>query len=121
MTSLTWRVKASSESFTRDHARDMQRLQPVAAVQSERARQQIARSCWRIFCSNGAMRFFLSGALLVLLASAGFASPPLPLTLKDISLMLRSGYSSEAVEREIAVRHFIGTLDANGEKNLLQA
>jgi nucleoredoxin len=35
--------------------------------------------------------------------------------------MLRSGYSSTAVEQELAQRHFLGALDANGEKNLLQA
>ena len=35
--------------------------------------------------------------------------------------MLRSGYGSGDVEREVAARHFIGTLDAAAEKNLLQA
>lgn len=44
-----------------------------------------------------------------------------PLSVKDLSLMLRSGYSSEAVEREVAARHFVGTLDATAEKNLVQA
>ena len=43
------------------------------------------------------------------------------MTLKDVSLMLRSGYSPDAVEREVAARHFIGTLDASAEKNLMEA
>lgn len=65
------------------------------------------------------MRF----SLLVLLAlvSFGLAGNLSPLSLKDVSLMLRSGYSSDAVEREVAARHFIGTLDPAGEKNLAQA
>lgn len=65
------------------------------------------------------MRF----SLLVLLAlvSFGLAGNLPPLSLKDVSLMLRSGYSSEVVEREVAARHFIGTLDAAGEKNLVQS
>ena len=67
------------------------------------------------------MRIFLAGTILFALAALGFAGPLPPMTPKDISLMLRSGYSSEAVEREVAARHFTGTLDATGEKNLAQA
>ncbi|MEY2506647.1 MAG: nucleoredoxin [Verrucomicrobiota bacterium] len=67
------------------------------------------------------MRLSLVTALVAAVVSFGFAGNLPPLTHKDISLMLRSGYSSDAVEREIAARHFIGTLDANAEKNLIQA
>jgi len=67
------------------------------------------------------MRFSLAGLTLVVLASFGLAGNLPPLSLKDVSLMLRSGYSSDAVEHELAARHFIGTLDATGEKNLAQA
>jgi nucleoredoxin len=35
----------------------------------------------------------------------------LPLTVKEISLMLRTGYSSDSVTRELAARHFADTLD----------
>lgn len=42
----------------------------------------------------------------------------LPLTLKDVCLMLRSGYSSEAVQRELSVRHLAETCDAAGETAL---
>ncbi len=35
--------------------------------------------------------------------------------------MLRSGYSSAAVEKELAERHFLGGLDAPGEKSLVEA
>ena len=67
------------------------------------------------------MRIFFAGTLFFALAALGFAGNPPPMTVKDISLMLRSGYSSDAVEREVAARHFTGTLDAAGEKNLAQA
>src|ERR1700730_12995443 len=67
------------------------------------------------------MRLFFAGTLLFALAALGLAGNLPPMTVKDISLMLRSGYSSEAVEREVAARHFTGTLDATAEKNLAQA
>src|SRR2546421_13049752 len=67
------------------------------------------------------MRFFLMGTVAVALVSSGLAGNLSPLTVKDVSLMLRSGYSSDAVEREVAARHFIGTLDPGAEKNLAQA
>ena len=67
------------------------------------------------------MRIFFAGTLLFALAALGFAGNLPPMTVKDISLMLRSGYSSEAVEREVTARHFAGTLDAIAEKNLAQA
>ena len=35
--------------------------------------------------------------------------------------MLRSGFTADAVARELATRHFIGTLDAAAEKNLVEA
>ena len=67
------------------------------------------------------MRFLLGSLHLFALASFGFAGNLPPLTAKEVSLMLRSGYSNEAVVREITVRHFMGTLDAAAEKNLTQA
>jgi nucleoredoxin len=74
-----------------------------------------------MFCSPKAMRFSLGSLILFALASFAFAGNLAPLTAKDVSLMLRSGYSSEAVEREVTARHFMGTLDAAAEKNLAQA
>ena len=67
------------------------------------------------------MRLLLVTAILFASASLGLAANPHPMTLKDVSLMLRSGYTSDAVEREVATRHFMGTLDASAEKNLAQA
>jgi nucleoredoxin len=66
------------------------------------------------------MRFPFVSGLLLAFASFVFASNLPPLTSKEVSLMLRSGYSSDAVEREVATRHFLGTLDAAGEKSLAQ-
>jgi len=74
-----------------------------------------------MFCSPKAMRFSLGSLVLFALASFAFAGNLPPLTAKDVSLMLRSGYSSEAVVREVTARHFMGTLDATAEKNLVQA
>ncbi|MDQ2824325.1 MAG: hypothetical protein M3R29_02645 [Verrucomicrobiota bacterium] len=45
----------------------------------------------------------------------------LPLTANDVSLMLRSGYSSASVMRELSIRHFSDSLDATKEAKLFQA
>ena len=47
-----------------------------------------------------------------------FADQLQPLTVKDISLMLRSGWSSEMIVNEVTVRHFTGPLDSVGESEL---
>jgi len=67
------------------------------------------------------MRFSLGSLVLFALATFAFAGNLPPMTAKEVSLMLRSGYSSEAVVRELTARHFMGTLDAAAEKNLAQA
>ncbi len=67
------------------------------------------------------MRFFLAAVILLLATSLGLPGSPAPLTVKEVSLMLRSGYSSDTVERELAARHFLGPLDPAGEKSLVQA
>ena len=55
--------------------------------------------------------------LTTLLAGA----TPLPLTAKDISLMLRSGYTSNAVLQDLAIRHFADSIDSSTESMLVQA
>ena len=57
--------------------------------------------------------------LSVLLTSSALATP-LPLSLKDISLMLRSGYSSTDVLREIAQRHVLETLEPSAQQSFAQ-
>lgn len=42
----------------------------------------------------------------------------LPLTVEDISLMLRLGCSSEMIVRDVSTRHFAGPLDSLGESQL---
>jgi nucleoredoxin len=59
--------------------------------------------------------FILAQALFSALAGS------LPLTTKEIGLMLRSGYSSEAVLRELSTRHFAGELDSAIEEQLVRA
>ena len=58
-------------------------------------------------------------ALLFLVTTA--LSGQLPLTVKEISLMLRTGYSSAAIMQELSTRHFADQLNASSEKSLAQA
>jgi nucleoredoxin len=58
-------------------------------------------------------------SLVFLVSFAALALAKLsPLKVKDVSLMLRSGYSVEAVEKDLAVRHFIEVVGPEGEKAL---
>jgi hypothetical protein len=45
----------------------------------------------------------------------------MPLTVKEISLMLRSGYSDSAVLNELSVRRFADTFDPDVEQQLVKA
>jgi nucleoredoxin len=45
----------------------------------------------------------------------------MPLTTHEISLMLRSGYSSDSIIHELSVRHFADAFDDAAEKQLTQA
>ena len=67
------------------------------------------------------MRHPLLTVLLAGVALSGILGRTLPLTIKEISLMLRGGYSSEAVQRELSVRHFAPPCDAAAEKILREA
>jgi nucleoredoxin len=59
--------------------------------------------------------------LLLATGACGAISGPNPLTVKEISLMLRSGYSSSSIEKELAGRHFADTLDDPKEAALVKA
>lgn len=60
---------------------------------------------------------FLAFLATCLTAAAG----TLPLTVREIALMLRSGYSVPAVEKELADRHFGEKLDDAARAQLLKA
>ena len=62
---------------------------------------------------------YLGWLCFVFIASA--IAGTLPLTVREISLMLRTGYSSDAVEVELASRHFADVLDDAKRKSLIQA
>jgi nucleoredoxin len=62
----------------------------------------------------------LAGLVCVLLSILVARAGQLPLTIKEISLMLRSGYSSNALMQELATRHFAEKLDVEKEKTLIQ-
>lgn len=67
------------------------------------------------------MRFAIS-TVFVLCGLASLALGKLsPLTVKDVSLMLRSGYSVEAIAKDLEGRRFLGSIDEAGEKQLTQA
>ncbi len=58
---------------------------------------------------------------LILLIASSLEARPVPLTTREIGLMLRSGYSSEAVMKELARRRFVDPIDPAVEKNLVQS
>jgi nucleoredoxin len=62
----------------------------------------------------------LAGLVCVLLSILVARATQLPLTIKEISLMLRSGYSSNALMQELSTRHFAEKLDGEKEKTLIQ-
>jgi nucleoredoxin len=63
----------------------------------------------------------LAALVCVLLSILVARTAQLPLTIKEISLMLRSGYSSNAIMQELSIRYFAEKLDVEKEKTLLQA
>jgi nucleoredoxin len=60
---------------------------------------------------------YLGFSLLVFAVQAG----QLPLTVSEIGLMLRSGYSSNLLMQELSTRHFADTVDEAKEKTLVKA
>ncbi len=60
---------------------------------------------------------YLGFTLLVFAVQAG----QLPLTVSEIGLMLRSGYSSKLLMQELSIRHFADTVDEAKEKTLVKA
>src|SRR6185312_3810770 len=63
------------------------------------------------------MRHFLPVVIALQCAHLATAST-VPLTGKDIVLMLRMGYSTEDVVRELEAKHFVGPLDTNSEAQI---
>jgi len=72
-------------------------------------------------CSDMRMRHLLLALIIVGTAFSAVLGRSLPLTLKEVTLMLRSGYSSETVQRELAVRRFAESCDPVAEKALTEA
>ena len=66
------------------------------------------------------MRRGLTGVFFFSVVFISCAAQP-PLTVKDVSLMLRAGYSSSAVLQELSARHFADALDSAKETMLTQA
>jgi len=60
---------------------------------------------------------YLAFPLFVFATQAG----QLPLTVNEIGLMLRSGYSSNSLMQELSTRHFADTVDEAKEKTLVKA
>jgi nucleoredoxin len=72
-------------------------------------------------CSQVRMRNLLFGLLVAVAALSPALGRSLPLTIKEVALMLRSGYSSEAMQQELSVRRFAESCDAAAEKALKDA
>src|ERR1700682_1948629 len=68
------------------------------------------------------MRLRIPGVVAAVLLSilAGHAAQ-LPLTAKEIGLMLRMGYSTSALTQELSTRRFADTLDTAKEAQLTKA
>lgn len=99
---------------------------PIQQAKSDAARQlaSLAEKAFLVpvrlaACSLKRMRrwAYLSFGLLVFTVEAG----RLPLTVSDISLMLRTGYSSNSLVQELSQRHFADTLDTTKEQTLIKA
>lgn len=61
-------------------------------------------------------------SILLLVSSISLVDArPVPFTAKEVGLMLRAGYSSDAVMRELTVRHFADTCDEATKKMLTQS
>lgn len=62
-----------------------------------------------------------AGMFLFLAAVCSALAAAAPLTVKEIALMLRSGYSNETVLHDLSVRHFADNFDSETEMQLLRA
>ena len=67
------------------------------------------------------MRILLSLIVLAASVSGLLAGKLPPLGVKDVGLMLRSGYPAKAVEADLQARHFLGPIDAAAEKTLVDS
>jgi hypothetical protein len=65
------------------------------------------------------MRRFLAIAVAFQCARLATAGT-LPLTAKDIALMLKMGYSSESIMHDLNAKHFAGPLDPSSEAQIRQ-
>src|SRR5881227_4192951 len=65
----------------------------------------------------------LRGLIAVLLLVSPFIAKAgqLPLTAKEIGLMLRAGYSNSAVMEELTKRRFLDTVDPDKESSLIKS
>ena len=63
------------------------------------------------------MRRFLSIAIALQCTHLAVAGTS-PLTGKDVVLMLRMGYSSDDIVRDLEAKHFVGPVDANSEAQI---
>ena len=75
----------------------------------------------RVLLQMRGMRALICALVVAVIGCSSLAAKPAPLSVKDVSLMLRSGYSVAAVENELRRRHFIESVDATSEKALLLA
>ena len=63
---------------------------------------------------------FLAVVICLLLSIIVARARQMPLTVKEISFMLRTGYSNDAIVQDLARRHFADSIDQNKETALLR-
>src|SRR5947207_2509888 len=103
----------------RERARDESRRgetrisRPASTLFSQRE-----KITWRIFCSSEGVR--LLSLLLAVAFAVTSAAGSLPLTNKEITLMLRSGYSSDSVLIEVQSRRVLDALDPAAKKSMIE-
>jgi nucleoredoxin len=66
-------------------------------------------------------RAILAVSLASVLSVSLLSGSALPLTANEVGLMLRSGYSSKSIEKELIQRHFVGSLDLKQEESLIKS
>jgi thiol-disulfide isomerase/thioredoxin len=67
------------------------------------------------------MRHLLAFVIVVGTALSTLPARTLPLTIKEVTLMLRSGFSSQSVLQELSVRRLAEPFNAGAEKSLREA
>src|SRR5262249_21915891 len=99
------RGKSSSVDHQQNRSYDMNIMSRTKRKWID-ALMSLVKVCFLLFCALE-MRRFLSIAIALQYAHLAIAGTS-PLTGKDVVLMLRMGYSTEDIVRDLEAKHFVG-------------